>query len=124
MNNSAKCIECRVTFDQGKEWNKRMCDKCIKEDKIRRHEEAAKRGIKKQTMKISLERKSIIRKCRFCSNLVNAYYGRLYCSNTCRTKFNNMQKDILRTKDRIIRLQGRIKVWEKKLNVSSGRGFK
>ena len=124
MKNSAKCIECKVTFDQGNEWNKRMCDKCGKEDKIRRYKETVKKCSKKQSIKISLERKSIIKQCRFCTNLINAYYGKLYCSHTCRTKFNNIQKDILRTKGHIIRLEGKINVWEEKLNASSGRDFK
>ena len=111
MTTSAKCIECKVLFDQNDDWNKRMCPDCTKEDKTRK----SKESMAKQILKRSLASKSVVRECRFCSKKINGYYGKLYCSSTCSTKFWNITQDIVRTEEHIMRLHIKLEIWKVKL---------
>ena len=108
-----KCIECQAEFDQG-DTEKRLCVNCIDSDKTRRHVEAVKRGMDKQIIE-RYEKRQITKKCRFCYKDFNGYYGKLYCSHTCRTKFWNIPDRIKATEEHIMRLHIKLEMLKSKM---------
>ena len=106
----AKCIRCKIEFDQGMT-NLRLCADC----KEKTHKESVKKGMDKQIKKRH-EESQITKKCRFCYKEFNGYYGRLYCSNTCRSKFWNLPDRIEATEDHIMRLHITLEMLKSKLH--------
>jgi hypothetical protein len=90
-----KCVDCKKDFDEKDLTYKRRCTPCriTKQTKERKR----LRGDNKVT-EWSIN-------CKMCKKDFFSYSKqRMYCSNTCRTKFHNIPDDIKRTEDRIDRL--------------------
>ena len=108
MSIIAKCLKCRKEYEL-RYCNNRLCLTC----KV-----LNKKDINKKTNKrISLIKKSAMVSCRFCKKLTSGYHGKRYCSNSCRTMFNNIPKKIIWAENEILILQKKIKVWESIKNI-------
>ena len=102
-----KCNRCKIEFDQG-DTNMQKCPSCTIIHKEERKRASIERYNKKQIDIVSTQRKTIIKKCKFCKTDINAYYGRLFCTHTCRTKFGYIPENIQKTEKLIERLNLKI----------------
>ena len=108
MSIIAKCLKCRKEYEL-RYCNNRLCLTC----KV-----LNKKDINNKTNKrISLIKKSAMVSCRFCKKLTSGYHGKRYCSNSCRTMFNNIPKKIIWAENEILILQEKIEVWESIKNI-------
>ena len=93
-----KCVKCKGNFDETLLTAKRVCTPCM--DK--RHED------KRQELKRKRAENRIseyVINCKFCKNdFISKTRQKMYCSDTCRSKFWNIPKDIIRTEEHIDRL--------------------
>ena len=97
-----KCVKCKGNFDETLLTAKRVCTPCM--DK--RHED------KRQELKRKRAENHIseyVINCKFCKNdFISKTRQKMYCSDTCRSKFWNIPKDIIRSEEHIDRLILRI----------------
>lgn len=97
-----KCVKCKGNFDETLLTAKRVCTPCM--DK--RHED------KRQELKRKRAENRIseyVINCKFCKNdFISKTRQKMYCSDTCRSKFWNIPKDIIRSEEHIDRLILRI----------------
>ena len=97
-----KCVKCKGEFDETLLTAKRVCTPCM--DK--RYED------KRQELKRKRAENHIseyVINCKFCKNdFMSNSKQRMYCSDTCRSKFWNIPKDIIRSEEHIDRLILRI----------------
>ena len=97
-----KCVVCKGNFDETLLTAKRVCTPCM----VKKHEN--KRLETKKTRAANHISEYMIT-CKFCKNDFMSYSKqRMYCSNTCSSKFWNIPKDIVRTEAHIDRLVLRI----------------
>ena len=93
-----KCTVCKGNFDETLLTAKRVCTPCM--DK--RHED------KRHELKIKRAENHIsehVITCKFCKNDFISYSKqRMYCSDTCRSKFWTIPKDIVRAEEHVDRL--------------------
>ena len=93
-----KCVKCKGEFDETLLTAKRVCTPCM--DK--RHED------KRQELKRKRAENRIseyVINCKFCKNdFISKTRQKMYCSDTCRSKFWNIPKDIIRSEEHIDRL--------------------
>jgi len=106
-----KCKKCKSVFNQGERTAVKLCEKCRQNNKTGKNYVRKNRVMKKE-MKVTTGR------CRFCDEEFKiknftAYSSnrcKQYCSQTCRTKFYLLPKQIMATKLQIKKLQKRLDV--------------
>ena len=93
-----KCIKCKGDFDEKESTYRRICPSCVKQEKENKRKELV------QERKRNHISEHIIN-CKFCKNdFISKTPQKMYCSNTCRSKFWTIPKDIKRTEEHIDRL--------------------
>ena len=93
-----KCTVCKGNFDETLLTAKRVCTPCMdKRHEGKRQELKRKRA----TNRIS----EYVITCKYCKNDFISYsLQKIYCSDTCRSKFWTIPKDIVRTEEHVDRL--------------------
>ena len=93
-----KCVKCKDEFDETSGTYRRICPPCMSQEKEDRRIRLAKERNENKVLEHVIN-------CKFCkNNFISKTPQKMYCSNTCRSKFWTIPKDIIRTEDRIDRL--------------------
>ena len=93
-----KCVVCKGNFDETLLTVKRVCSSCM--DK--RHKE---KKLESKRIRAGNRISEYVINCKFCKNdFMCSSKQKMYCSDTCRSKFWTIPKDITRTEAHIDRL--------------------
>lgn len=93
-----KCVKCKHEFDETVGTYRRICPQCIIQEKEDRRKKISKERNENKVLEHVIN-------CKYCKNdFLAKSKQRMYCSDTCRTKYHNVPDDIQRTEDRIDRL--------------------
>lgn len=93
-----KCVKCKDEFDETSGTYRRICPPCMSQEKEDRRIILAKERNENKVLEHVIN-------CKYCkNNFLAKSRQRMYCSDTCRTKYHNIPDDIQRTEDRIDRL--------------------